>query len=244
MHTSKFIVCSAIIASVFSISESRAQEATKQLESSIALGVTVNDGNTDNSMYNAGLMAAYTTDDGNTLRLGADLAYGENDGEKSTDNYKVELDYRHLLSERAYAAFNTSVSGDDIADIDYRWIIAPGAGYYLMKKENVSMVVEGGPALIIEKKGGEKEENFALRIAERYERKMETNAKFWQSLEYLPLIDDFEIYILNAEIGVEAPISEKLNVRLSVKDTYDSDPAPGRKHNDVTVIGALAYSLF
>jgi hypothetical protein len=39
-------------------------------------------------------------------------------------------------------------------------------------------------------------------------------------------------------------VSASLNIRLSVKDTYDSNPAPDRENNDVSVIGALAYSLF
>ena len=114
MHIHKLLVCSGIIAAAVAISISHAEEAPKKLESSIALGITLNDGNTDNSMFNASLGMGYTTDDGNKLRLGADLAYGETDGDKTTDNYKVELDYSHLISERTYGAFNTSYFSDEI----------------------------------------------------------------------------------------------------------------------------------
>lgn len=222
-----------------------AEEAdAKSLESSLALGVTVNDGNTDNSMLNLGFGLTHHPDDAQVLRFEADAAYGETSGSNSTENAKASLDYQHLLSERAYASFNTSIAYDDIADLDYRWIVAPAAGYYLMKEEAVFMTAEFGPAYVMEKKGGVDDDYVALRIAERYERTMASSARFWQSLEYLPDAEDFDIYVLTAEIGVEAPVSEKLNIQLSVKDTYDSNPAPGREKNDVSVIGALAYSVF
>jgi len=216
----------------------------KELASSIALGVTLNDGNSDNSMFNGSMTLDYNPDANTAVRTALDAAYGETEGDKSTDNAKALADYKHLFNERCFAYVNTSVGYDDIADVDYRWIISAGPGYYLIKKEEVYLTLEGGPALISEKKGGESTENISLRAANRYERVMETGAKYWQSTEYLPFIDDFGTYILNAEIGVEAPISKTLNIRLVVKDTYDSDPAPDSESNDVTVIGALAYSLF
>lgn len=221
--------------------EEKAEE--KELASSLALGVTVNDGNSDNSMYNASLTLDYKPDDNTVTRFAADWAYGETEDDKTTDNGKASADYKHLFSERTYASVNASAAYDDIADLDYRWVLSPGYGVYLIKKDNVYLNTEAGPAVIGQKKGGVKEENFALRVAERYERVQENGSKYWQSLEYLPFIDDFGTYVLNAEIGVEAPLSQKVNLRLVVKDTYDSNPAPGRDENDLTIIGALAFTL-
>jgi len=216
----------------------------KPLEASLALGVTVNDGNTDNSMLNLGFGLTKQPSDTQVLRLEADAAYGETSGSNSTENAKASLDYQYLVSERAYASFNTSIAYDDISGLDYRWIVAPGAGYYLMKEDHVFMTVEAGPAYVMEKKDGESDDFVALRLAERYERTMDSSAKFWQLLEYLPDVEDVDIYVLTAEIGVEAPVSEKLNIQLVVKNTYDSNPADGREKNDLSVIGALAYSVF
>jgi len=228
-----------------SAAEAPVVSEAKPLSSSIALGVNVNDGNTDNSMFNAAFVLDKLMESSDTLRLAADIAYGETEDDKTTDNANASFDYRRMFAERCYGAFNTSYKTDDIADLDYRVVVSPGAGYYLIKKENVFLTTEAGPAWIAEKKVGvESTEEFALRIAERYERTMNTSAKFWQSAEYLPLFDDFDIFLFNAEIGVEAPISGNLNVRLVVKDSYDSNPAPGRENNDLSVIGALAYSLF
>lgn len=216
----------------------------KELASSIALGVNVNDGNTDNAMYNGSLTLDYNPDANNVYRAAVDGSYGETEGDKTTENGKAVADYKHLFDERVYGYANTSLSFDDIADIDYRWITSLGPGYYFIKNDQAYLTAELGPAYIMEKKGGESTEEWALRVANRYERITKTGAKFWQSAEYLPYFDDFDIYLLIAEVGVEAPVSKSLNIRLVVKDTYDSNPAPDRVNNDVSVIGALAYSLF
>ncbi|HMO51566.1 MAG TPA: DUF481 domain-containing protein [Kiritimatiellia bacterium] len=233
----------ALLAAPVVMAEEAAPEP-KALEASLALGVTVNDGNTENNMVTLGFGLTHHPCDRSTLRLALDGAYGETEGDKTTENGRAAVEFQYLVSERTYGALVASVATDDIADLDYRLIVSPSVGYYLMKSDAATMTAEVGPALVSEKKAGETEDDIALRIAERYERTMNTSAKFWQTAEYLPNIDDFEVYLLIAEVGVEAPVSEKLNVRLVVNNTYDSDPAPGRKNNDVTVIGALAYSLF
>lgn len=232
-----------ISASAVLAAETAAPER-KPLESSVALGLTVNEGNTDNSMFNASYLYDRIIDPKNNVRLALDAAYGETDNDKTTDNANAAFDYRHLFCSRGYGAFNTSYKTDDIADLDYRVVVSPGVGAYLMKRDVVSMTAEFGPALISEKKGGESTEDFALRFAERYERTLDTSAKVWQSAEYLPLADDFGTYLLNVELGVEAPVSANLNIRLVAKNAYDSEPAEGRDSNDTSIIGALAYSLF
>jgi hypothetical protein len=55
-----------------------------------------------------------------------------------------------------------------------------------------------------------------VRFAERYERKFAGGARIWQSLEWLPQIDDIANWIMNAEVGVSAPIVKSLDVRLVV----------------------------
>lgn len=220
------------------------EEAVKEIASSIAIGATINDGNTDNSLGNVSLTLDHKPSDKKASRLAIDWAYGETDSVKTTEKGKVAAEHKYIVTDRSYITLNASAEYDDIADVDYRWLASPGVGYYLMKDDAASLFVEAGVGVLGEKKGDiDQGEKIVFRAAERYERVTEMNAKYWQSVEYIPHIDDADIYILNAEIGVEAPVSEKLNIRLAVKDTYDSNPAAGLKHNDVTFIAALAYTL-
>lgn len=211
-------------------------------ENSIALGLTMTDGNSDTLLGNVSLLKLRTRD-AYSLRLGADFAYGEDQDEKTTENAKAVAEYRYLLSERSYVFSTLTALYDDIADIDYRGVLSVGPGYYLMKSERVTLGVEAGPAYIREKVGGEENDDLALRVGERYDRVLSATAKCWQALEYLPVADDFNDYLLNSEIGVEAAINSSASLRLVVKNAYDSTPAPDREKSDTTVIGALAYQL-
>ncbi len=215
---------------------------SKPSEQSVALGVTVTDGNSDTLLGTA----SYLMDrkrEAYTWRLAIDALYGEDANETTKDTVKGVGELRYLLSERAYLLGNLTALYDSIADVDYRAVLSVGPGYYLMKDEAATLGVEIGPAYIAEKVAGAEHNDVALRIGERYERQLSPTAKTWQSIEYLPLVEDFDDYLLNAEPGIEAAINTRVALRLVLKNTYDSTPAEDREQSDTTVIGALAYQL-
>lgn len=233
-----------------------AEEAPgKVKENSIAVGVTLTDGNSETLLANASFVHDRKREQ-YRLRLGIEGAYAENtvestgadgqatsDSETTVENVKGAADYRRNLSERAYLGVNLTALYDGIADIDYRIIFSLAPGYYLMKSEAATLGVDAGPAYLVEKIGGDEREDVALRVAERYDRQLSPTAKTWQALEYLPLVDELDVYLLNAEIGVEAALNNSLSMRLAVKYAYDSTPAEGKEKGDTTVIGALVYQL-
>lgn len=214
----------------------------KAKENSIALGVTLTDGNSDTLLGTASFLHDRKRD-GYSLRVGIDGAYAEDKDQTTTENVKGVAEYRKSVSDRAYILGNLSALYDSIADVDYRVIAGVGPGYYLMKDDAATLAVDVGPAFITEKVGGETSDDWALRVGERYDRQLSATAKVWQALEYLPLIDDFGDYLLNAEVGIEAAVNSDLSLRLVVKNAYDSTPAADREKSDTTVIGALAYKL-
>lgn len=233
----KWIVFLLSIAAVSAFAEGKAPS-----ENSVALGVTLTDGNSETLLATAGLEHNRKRD-AYTLRLALDGAYGEDRSEPTTENVKGVAEHRKLLSERAYALGSLSALYDSIADVDYRGILSVGPGYFLLKDENALLGVEVGPAFVAEKVGGVESEEWALRAGQRYERQLSPTARTWQSLEYIPLADDFDDYLLNSEIGIEAAINSRAAVRLVVKNAYDSTPAAGAEKSDTTLIGALAFQL-
>ena len=67
--------------------------------------------------------------------------------------------------------------------------------------------------------------------------------KLWQSLEFLPAVEDFSDYVVNAEVGIDTSLTKKLSLRTFVQDSYDSTPAAGRKKNDVKLVVGIAYKF-
>jgi hypothetical protein len=133
---------------------------------------------------------------------------------------------------------------DDIASLTYRTTVSPLLGYYFIKERNTFLCGEIGPSYVREKFFSEDVHNYiALRLAERGEHKFSTGAKIWESVEWLPKVQDFQNYLVNAEIGVAAPISKGLSVSLVLQDTYKSVPATGKLKNDLKLIAGLAYNF-
>jgi putative salt-induced outer membrane protein len=219
-----------------------AAEDAKIWDSSVSLGFTLTKGNSDTMQAVANWLTTYKKDQ-NELRFGADFTYGEDDGKANAQLLHGFAQYNRLFTDRFYGYVRADGYHDRIADIEYRFVFSPGVGYYFIKNERTTLSGEVGPGLVVEKKGDDKDEYLTLRIAERFEQKLWEKARLWQSLEFLPEVADWGNFILNAEIGIESPLSDKLSLRAYIMDTYTSEPAEGREENDIKLVTAVAYKF-
>jgi putative salt-induced outer membrane protein YdiY len=67
--------------------------------------------------------------------------------------------------------------------------------------------------------------------------------RVWESLEYLPQVDDWGNFILNGEVGVESTFNKHLTLRVYFQDTFQNRPASDRKQNDLKLVAVLAYKF-
>jgi putative salt-induced outer membrane protein YdiY len=226
-----------------------AQDAveTDGFETSLSLGFTLTDGNSETTQANASLLSEGERDRLGSLRAGIEANYGESTVDDKTettlDNLKLFAGARKTLSAAMFASLNGEYMYDNVADIDYRATISPGLGAYLWKTDSSKFSAEIGPAYVWEEVSGISDDYAALRIAERFDHRLSDTAKVWQSLEYLPKTDDFSAYLLTAEIGIEAAINSRVSLRLVLQDRYDSEPGEGNEENDLTFISGISVSL-
>lgn len=211
-------------------------------ESSAAAGLTLTSGNSDTLTATANILSQKRWDQ-NEMSLGADGTYGENDDEKSAESLHGFAQYNRLFTERLYGYLRADALHDAMADVEYRVTLSPGVGYYFIKNDRTRLSAEVGPGVVFEKQGSDESTYFTLRVAERFEHKLNDRVRVWQSLEWLPQVDDFNNYILNAEVGLESQLTKKLALRVYAQDTYDNQPAPGRKENDLKLVTAVAYKF-
>lgn len=210
---------------------------------SAGLGFTITQGNTDSMLGSANIRASRKSGK-HELALGADATYGETEGTKQTEVYRGFTQYNYLFEERIYGGFKGDAMRDVVADIDYRFTLAPLAGYYFIKNEKTILAGEAGPAYIYEKQGVEAEGYVTLRLAERFEHSFNERVSLWQSIEYLPQVDDYtDNFLIYSEIGVEASLTDKVSLRTYAQHFYDNQPAPGRKEGDLRWINALNLSF-
>lgn len=217
-------------------------EPKSKWERSAAAGLTLTQGNRDTVLFTTDIKGIRKWDE-HELSLGASGTYGEVEDEKSTESVRGFIQYNRLFSERMYGYARLDALHDAISDVDYRITLGPGLGYYFIKNDRTRLSGEVGPSFVLEKQGGDSTSYMAVRFSEQFEHKINDRARIWQSAELLPQVDDFGNFIINAEIGIEASLTERLSLRSFIQDTYDNEPARGRKKNDVKLVTALAYTF-
>jgi hypothetical protein len=188
--------------------------------------------------------------DSDELLLGGGAGYGNTSTKNSSgqdvstetqDYLKGFGQFNHLFSERFYAGLRLEALHDNVADINYRITVSPMVGYYFIKRTNTFLCGEVGPSLVQEQLGGQTQTYAGLRVAERFEHKFGGGARVWENLEWIPQVDKFSNWILNAEVGVSAPVVKTLDVRLVAQDTYNNEPAKGRLKNDLKLLAGVGY---
>lgn len=243
--------------------EKKAAEAAAKKDgftTALNAGLTLTDGNSETLAANASLLTEGEKKGLGSLRAGVEGNYGEStatttttaadgttttadENEKTVDNAKVFANVRKTLSPRTFALLDGSALYDDIAEVDYRALLGPGLGVYLVKNAKRELSLEAGPSYVWEKVGGVSDDYLALRFAERYTCQATQTAKLVQALEYTPEAEDFDNYLLTFEFGIEAALNETLSLRVVVQDKYDSTPAAGAEYNDVSLIAGLGLTL-
>jgi putative salt-induced outer membrane protein YdiY len=239
MHSGKKIVFAL---AALSLAATGYSQSTNKWEKSAALGLTLTRGNSDTLLFTADALALrkWKSDE---LSLGASISYGEQDDVKNNEAVKGFAQWNHLFSDRFYGYARVEALHDAIADVEYRVTLSPGVGYYFIKQDNMHLSAEAGPGVVFEKQGGVDKTYLTARIAEKFDYKFNDRARVWQSVEFLPQVDNLDNFLINAEVGAEAGLTKKTSLRVVVQDTYDNQPAPGRKKNDLKLVSSVAVKF-
>jgi putative salt-induced outer membrane protein YdiY len=222
--------------------------APKGWESTAAAAATLTRGNSESFLATLSLdtKRKWARDE---VALGVSGGYGDSKvngvNSKNTEFIQGFGQYNHLFTERIYGGLRLDAQYDGIAGIDYRFKVSPLVGYYLIKNDRMTLTVEGGPSLIYENLKGQPAHGYwAARFAERFDYKLTATTKVWESLEYLPKVDDWsKNYLLNFETGIDTSISKAWSLRVVFQDQYASEPATGRKQNDMRLLAGTAFKF-
>ena len=211
-------------------------------QSTATLGLSLTRGNSDTVLFTGNLKTDRKAKE-EEWAFGADAAYGENNSVKNTESLHGFGQYNRLFNERWFGYARVDALHDGIADVAYRVALSPGLGYYFVKEKNTSLAAEVGPGVVFEKRGGIADTYATLRVAERFEHKFSDHARLWQSAELLPAVKNFGNYLLNVEVGVGAALTKRIELTVTLLDNYASQPAVGRKSNDLKLISGITYKF-
>ncbi len=238
------ILCSA---SVWVCAQDKPEEK-KGWETSAFAGATLTRGNSDSFLGNLTLDTKRKWEK-DELAFGASGGYGEStvdhETQKNAQYVRGYGQYNRLVTERVYGGLRLDGDYDEIAGVDYRVRISPLAGYYFIKQPKTTLSGEVGPSVVFEKLKSESSESYlGFRVGEKFEHKLTDTTRIWQSIEYIPKVEDWsEDYLINAEVGIDAAITKKTSLSLVCQDNFNSNPAPGRKENDFRMIAGIRYKF-
>lgn len=217
-------------------------EMIGEWERNVSLGFNQTRGNSDTLLYRVAARGEQVADRYEWL-IELNWTYGESDKEKNNEFGRFLMEHKRLLGKRWYAEAMLEASYDAVKDLDYRVIVGPALGYFFLRDKTFRLSTEIGPSYVAQKQGGESEEFIALRLAENFSYRINKQLRVWQSIEYLPRIDDYEQYLLNSEVGVESAISTAMSLGITLQHRYDNRPAEDAKRNDLFLVSTLKYTF-
>jgi len=242
-------VCALVLGSGLASAQELATPAkTNAWATSAAAALTLTRGNSENFLVTLTLDTKRKWDK-DDVAFGISAGYGDstvnNVETKNTQFVQGYGEYHHLFTSRFYAGLRVDGQYDDIAGVDYRFKITPLVGYYFIKSDKITLSGEVGPSVVFEHLQGESATSYlGVRFAENFEYKLTATTKIWQSLGYTPQIDKWtENYLLNFEAGIDTAINKHFSLRVVFQDMYASDPAPGKKDNDIRLLAGAAYKF-
>ncbi len=244
----KSLTAFAIAASLACVSFAADGEAEEGIKAKLVLGATLTDGNSETIESNGGILVDGRIPDSAEVHAGIEGNYSENtddddNTETTVQNGKVFANVKGDIANGWFGVGDAQLFHDNIADVDYRLTLSPGIGRYLVDNDTVRLSIEAGPAYVWEEVADVTDNYFAVRCAERLDWTISETAKFWEQCEYLLDSDETDHYFITAEAGIEAAVSSRVNLRLVVKDKYDSEPAADADENDISVVTALGIAL-
>ena len=134
---------------------------------------------------------------------------------------------------------------DRFADINQRLIPGIGPGYAFFNSEDFKIKVETA--------AGFAQTNFSDTTANRFEAlliprflfesRIYGRSRFIQEVDVYASLDASNGYRVRSESAIEAPFIDRLKVRLSVIDEFNSNPSAGAQNNDIRLISSVAYYL-
>jgi putative salt-induced outer membrane protein YdiY len=87
------------------------------------------------------------------------------------------------------------------------------------------------------------EDNVSLRFGLSYEQKLFADTTLTDDLVVLPSVDEWGEFRANNVLALATPLSESLNMRVSLNSQYDSDPGSGGTEWDNALITSLRYAF-
>lgn len=208
----------------------------------LGVGFSLTSGNTDTLSVTADLFATRFTAHDETF-LGAGIGYGETSGTRNSEFAYAFAQRNFLVSERAYLGARADFRYDDITALDYRITPAVVAGYYLIKNDTTQLALEVGPSYTFEDQAGIESNYFGVYAGERFSHQLNDRVALWQTAGLVLDVNNTDNYVIDASIGIDIGLGDRLSWRTQAQNIYDNDTPEGVDGNDFRLTSGIVLSF-
>lgn len=144
------------------------------------------------------------------------------------------IGYNRNIAARAFLNAFNDYEYDRFQNLDLRFVLGGGAGVNVVKNERARLDLLGGGAYNREKFSTPLTRDSAEAYwGNDYSNKLNSAASITQSFRMFNNLSETGKYRTNFDLGASTKLSKWLNWNVNFSDRYLSNPAAGRKRNDV-----------
>ena len=229
--------------------------------------VTVKDDGQWRALFTAGASVSSGNSDSTTINLSGDVVkatkidkltfngralYVKNDDVDAEQRYAFGTGDQRDVTERVFGFGQFDALKDEPANLSSRYSVGAGAGYHLIKQDNLTWDVSTGVGFTQERyvvpalQDGvlrSKYSNTELLFAEESNHKISDNTTFKQRLAYLPDLRNSGEFRATFDGGISVAMTQRFSLTATVQHRYDSNPGDGLKKNDTLFVTGVSYRI-
>ncbi len=214
-----------------------------QWKGSIALGGSIDQGNTERTSGSLGFDAKRIFEE-DRIAFKFLSIYSEEDESVSTRNTYGTAKVSHDFTDQWFSFLAVEMLSDTFKDLDLRTTIGPGVGYRIWEDEKKSLEVEGGFTYTFEDRRTAEDEQYAsARFAGNFSYNLISNLTFANEVVIFPSLENSGEYTLRNEASLITILGNGWNVKLTNVLERDNAPAPEVEEDDLHWIAALGYKF-
>jgi putative salt-induced outer membrane protein YdiY len=203
-------------------------------------------GNSEATAFNASTNGKFWTDRHRAFLFGT-YAFASADGEDEAKNARGALRYDYSFTKKFFATADEFLEYDRFQGLDIRSATSVGLGYQVFDMDSHHLSGTIGPGYVYQKfreEGTTRTATFSWGVLWDYELITDRLRIYHRQKGYRDLGGDGSTAVrLTAMQGARLELIGDLYFKLEFDYRYNSDPEPGRKKSDRTLIWALGYTF-
>ena len=214
----------------------------------VTAGASVVKGNTDSVSGNLAFEASRRTEHYRSSGWGAYYFERQKNitthqEHTTTDKFFLKGQFDWFFTEKNYIYGNLKFEKDRVALLERR--VQPGAGFgrQWMEGAFLNLQTELGVTWTDEKylQATEANQYFSGRFAYHVDKTFWSKVKCYHNFEWIPSAKGSYMYLINADVGLQAPITARLSFDAKIQTAYNNDPADARYRTDTRYLCGISW---